>query len=71
MLGEYETLSQWYIGMRVSRFLFDFYCKQGRHWVPHAEALNRNGVPYCPGHLRRLRTRPFNKNRSKLWRVRV
>ena len=56
-------MSVWLNGVQVSRFLVDYYCKQGTHWVRKGSALfDAMGSAICPKHHRKLRLSPHKKN---------
>jgi len=69
MLGEYESLSLYRVGTRVSRYKFDFYCKDGEHWIPKNDAWFKHGVPWCPVHKNMVRRGPRSKHRGDEGRI--
>lgn len=44
-----------------------YWCTKGNHWVKHEDALMIKGIPYCPIHKLRLRTKPrfYKRKRRK------
>lgn len=51
--------------IRNSKFINNYFCKSGGHWIPKENAKIINSTVFCPECKKKLRTKP-QKCRNKI-----